>query len=484
VNLADLLRASAERHPDRSAATDVHTGRSLTYAQLAREAETVATFLRAHGVGNGMRVALVASNGLAYLPAAFGLLAAGACLTPIASSLSEDERGQILRDIDVNACFSASVDTAPPAEEGTVGSVLTQGECAGFDFRWARRGANAPADFLALNPAAIRFTSGTTAASKGVILSHEATLARVVAASEVLRLDAEDRVLWVLPLAYHFAATITAYVRAAAHILLCPDTLPGTVAAALRQRCATVFYASPLHFERLSNLRSEGRLDALRLALSTTAPIPEAIVERFERTYGVAVGQAYGIIEAGLPCINTRADGTPPASVGAPVPGYDVAVLSEGGERRAAGEEGEVGVRGAGLFSGYYSPWVPLEQATRGGWFLSGDVGRFDARGALYLVGRKKSVLSVAGMKFFPEEVEVCLNRFPGVRESRVSGRPHAHLGEVPCAEIALEVPERPFDLEALKAHCARQLSTYRVPVEFRVVDAVPRSPGGKILRR
>ena len=99
-------------------------------------------------------------------------------------------------------------------------------------------------------------------------------------------------------------------------------------------------------------------------------------------------------------------------------------------------------------------------------------------------MGRKKSMLFVAGMKFFPEEVEACLNRFPGVRESRVFGRPHERLGEVPCAEIALEPPDRSFDLEALKAHCALLLSSYRVPVEFAVVAAVPRSPGGKILRR
>ena len=360
MNLSELLVASAERYPDRAAASDVRSGRSLTYAQLAREAAAVARFLRAAGVEPGMRVGLLAGNGLAYLPAAFGLLASGACLTPVASGLSPDERSQILGEIGVNACLSARGETAPPAEAGSAERILEEGACAGFGLRFVRRAADPPAGFHALNPAFIRFTSGTTAASKGVILSHQATLARVVAAADALGLGAEDRVLWVLPLAYHFAVTITAYVRAGAQILLCPDTLPGSVAKALREQRATLLYASPLHFERLSNLRSEGPLPALRLALSTTAPIRDAVVARFEAAYGVAVGQAYGIIEAGLPCINTRADETPAASVGRPLPGYDVAVFSEAGERLGAGEAGEVGVRGAGLFSGYYAPWQPF----------------------------------------------------------------------------------------------------------------------------
>jgi long-chain acyl-CoA synthetase len=276
--------------------------------------------------------------------------------------------------------------------------------------------------------------------------------------------------------------TIVAYVRAGAHILLCPDTFPGSVVDGIRRLGATVLYASPLHFERMSNLGPTGALDSLRLALSTSAPIAAEVMDRFASLYGVRVGQAYGIIEAGLPCINPGTGDLPAASVGRVVPGYELAVFAEDGRRAPSGTAGEIGVRGDGLFSAYYAPWMRREQIARDGWFLTGDIGRMDSTGALFLQGRSKAVIFVAGLKFFPEEVEMCINAFPGVKESRVFGVPHARLGQVPRAEVVLDSP-RP-DLDALRAHCARALSAYKVPLDFDVVDAIARTPGGKILRR
>jgi acyl-CoA synthetase (AMP-forming)/AMP-acid ligase II len=237
------------------------------------------------------------------------------------------------------------------------------------------------------------------------------------------------------------------------------------------------------------NLGPSQPFTSIRVTLSTAAPISPAVMDRFQSVYGVPVGQAYGIIEAGLPCINLGTEGLPSTSVGRPVPGYEVAVLSDDGkrldapERRADAPEtlGEIAVRGDGLFSAYYSPWQLREQITRDGWFLTGDLGSLDQAGALHLKGRKKTVMFVAGLKFFPEEVEDCINQFQGVKESRVFSRPHARMGEVPCAEVVLD--SRGCDLDALKTHCARLLSSYKVPLEFTVVDAVPRTPSGKIRR-
>ena len=326
--------------------------------------ERVATFLIRQGVGPGHRIGLLAPNATAYLPAAFGLLATGACLVPIAANHTPAEIAQILRDVEVNGCL-----TWPGAEVGPASAAratLAGGECDGFTFEWIARDLAGPDALRRLNPAFIRFTSGTTAVRKGVVLSHEATAARVDAADRVLRFTDEDRMLWVLPLAYHFAVTIVAYVRAGAHILLCSDTFPGRIVEAIRRLRATVFYASPLHFERMGNLAPTGPLASLRLALSTSAPIAPAAMERFTSRYAVRVGQAYGIIEAGLPCINPGSDDVPIGSVGRVVPGYEIATFSDDGERRPAGTAGEIGVRGDGLFSAYYTPWVLREQRLTG----------------------------------------------------------------------------------------------------------------------
>jgi acyl-CoA synthetase (AMP-forming)/AMP-acid ligase II len=231
----------------------------------------------------------------------------------------------------------------------------------------------------------------------------------------------------------------------------------------------------------MANLESSEPLSSIRVTLSTAAPISTAVMERFESVYRVPVGQAYGIIEAGLPCINLGTEGLPAASVGRPVPGYAVAIFSDDGQPLPPETLGEIGVRGGGLFSAYYSPWRLREQVERDGWFLTGDLGFVDRSGALHLKGRKKALILVAGLKFFPEEVEDCINQFPGIKESRVFGRPHARMGEVPCAEVVVDPTG--CDLEALKSHCARALSSYKVPLEFTVVDAVPRTPSGKIRR-
>ena len=151
------------------------------------------------------------------------------------------------------------------------------------------------------------------------------------------------------------------------------------------------------------------------------------------------------------------------------------------GQRLPSRTPGEIGVRGDGLFSAYYTPWRLREQVARDGWFLTGDIGRLEKDGALFLEGRKKAVIFVAGLKFFPEEVEACINQFPGVTESRVFGAPHTHLGQVPLAEVVFATPSP--DLDGLRKHCARALSPYKVPLELTVVEAVARTPGGKILR-
>ena len=480
MNLAELVHASARTHSHRPAVTDVRSGHSLSYADLAREAERVEAFLIGEGVKPGHRIGLLAPNGTAYLPAAFGLLATGACLIPIGANLTPAEIAQITSEVEVNGCLAwPNADPLPGSGDRRN---LSGGECDGFTFQWIARDAEGPDALRRLNPAFIRFTSGTTASRKGVVLSHEATVARVEAADRVLRFTEDDRILWVLPLAYHFAVTIVAYVRAGAHVLLCSDTFPATVVDSIRRLGASVFYASPLHFERMSNLGPTGPLTGLRLAVSTSAPIAGAVMERFESNYGVPVSQAYGIIEAGLPCINRRPLGLPASSVGCAVPGYEIAVFSDEGARLPSGTAGEIGVRGDGLFSAYYAPWLLREQVARDGWFLTGDIGRLEEDGALFLQGRKKAVIFVAGLKFFPEEVEECINQFPGVKESRVFGTPHAHLGQVPHAEVVLDT--RNPDLNALRAHCARALSPHKVPLEFTVVEAIARAPGGKILRR
>jgi acyl-coenzyme A synthetase/AMP-(fatty) acid ligase len=179
----------------------------------------------------------------------------------------------------------------------------------------------------------------------------------------------------------------------------------------------------------MSNLEPAGPLDSVRLCLSTSAPIAPAVIDRFESRYAVPVGQAYGIIEAGLPCINARTGDVPATSVGRAVPGYEVTVFSDAGARQDPGAPGEIAVRGNGLFSAYYMPWQLREQITRDGWFLTGDIGSLDESGlCTWRVAGRPSSSSRA--QVLPGEVEGCIDQCPGswnpgcsVERTRTSAR-------------------------------------------------------------
>ncbi len=470
--LADLLTASAERHPERPALTDVAAGRVATYAELAANAAAIAARLRAAGVGAPQRIGLAGANSPAYVAAAFGLLATGACLVPIAPNVRSAERAAIVDAIDVNGVVEVAAD-------GGAGA-------ADWSFDWIDRTRRPPAGFAELDPAFIRFSSGTTADAKGVVLSHRATLARIAAADAVLRLGPDDRVLWTLPLAYHFAVTIPAYVGAGVHVLLTAEARPAALAAALAAERATIVYAAPLQIARLAAVPGAPRSPALRLALATAAPLPVDVAARFEAAFGHPLGQAYGIIEAGLPCINTRRGvdaALPSTAVGRAVPGYEVAIVADDGTVAARGTHGDVVLRGPGLFDAYYAPWTPCSATLRDGWFPTGDVGSLDADGVLTLHGRRKSTIVVAGLKVFPEEIEDVLNGFPAIAESRAFAATHARLGELPHADVVLR-SGAPLDRDALARHLAERLSPWKVPVEIRVVEAIPKTGGGKISRR
>ena len=143
---------------------------------------------------------------------------------------------------------------------------------------------------------------------------------------------------------------------------------------------------------------------------------------------------------------------------------------------------GEVAVAGPGICDAYAAPWQPRENFLRDGWFITGDLGRFDADGFLFLISRKTAVINLAGRKVFPEEIEAILDKHPAIKESRVFGRVHPHLGEVVEAEIVLSAPDA--SIENLSHFCREHLASYKIPTRFHTVPALPRTPvTGKLLR-
>jgi len=472
VTVLESIREHARARPGHAALrADGPAGpHVVSYAALVRRFEAGAARLRAAGVRAGDRCGLLARQGPGFVEEALSILAAGACLVPI----PDDHAGTALERF---------------VEQARLHHVVHQAE--GFACR--TRAAGSPADpddeaFRALDPAYLRFTSGTTSECKGVILSHGCIAERLEAANQALRIGPADRILWLLPMAHHFVVSILLYLRAGATVLLPGSSLARPVLEMAVREGATVFYASPFHYHLLSKDASGLPLGPVRMAISTAEGLREDVALRFRERFGVSLAQALGIIEVGLPVVNLAEAETKPLALGRPLPAYDVWLRDDDG-RPLAGpgsreRTGEICIRGPGLFDAYLTPWTPSERLLVPDGFRTGDQAWFDSEGTLHLAGRRHNRINMAGMKFFCEEVEAVLLRHPAVRECRVFAREHPQLGEIPVAEVVPEDPARELRRGELVAHCRGELPAYKVPREFRIVDALERTATGKLGRR
>jgi long-chain acyl-CoA synthetase len=462
MNIVDqiTLRASAERP------ALIGDGVTLSFGELFQKVETAAKWLdrcpgfRRDGVS---RVGLACANGVNYIVLALAILKAGGCLVPLADELTDTERQEITE------------------RTGLCG--IIQGHASGN--QWNQLDIpqlDREAEFSALNPAFIRFSSGTTGKSKGVVLSHEKLRERIVAANAALEIGPGDRVLWMLPMAHHFAVSIVLYLYHGACTVLGESHLAAEVLETARSTRATVIYGAPFHYSLLAADPGDYAWPDLRLAVSTAAPLPPEVAQGFRKRFDRSLVQGLGIIEIGLPLLNTGGAGDSPTAVGRPLPAFDVELRDDEGRPVSVGHIGELWIKGPGMFDAYLSPWQTVDEICVNGWFATGDLAETDAAGRVYLRGRRKSVLNVNGMKVFPEEVEVAIERHPAVRRCRVTGFSHALLGTVPSAEVILH-DDKTLTARELTGWCRGALSIYKVPVRVTFVRELPVTASGKIRR-
>ena len=471
----DLLEHAAQSWPERTALVDEYG--TLSYRELYAQAESLKTSLQETGLGKGMGLAVMGRNGRSFVASMLAGMGCGAVVVPLSHQLKLAEITQILLDTGVHAVLDDQSGAVPVDGNSVFISLSTQ------TLRFTRTNAAPETPITPLADAAfIRYTSGTTGNSKGVVLTHRSILARVESASKALQLDCNDAVLWILPMAFHFLVSILVYIRVGAKVIICKDLLAATLIKDANQHQATMLYAAPMHFRLLAADSSGEQMPTLKVAISTSSAIPANIAEAFTRRFNIPVTQAYGIIEAGLPLLDSLSGHTDPQSVGYPTAGFSVALLDGDNVPVQEGQIGRLAIRGAGLFDAYLKPWQTSDQVMRNGWFLTGDLAQRQADGRVAICGREKTMINVSGNKAFPEEIESVLNTHPDIVACRVFGRAHPLLGEVVCAEVVLR-QQAELDVEALLQFCRQRLSTYKVPQRLQIVTQISCTASGKVKR-
>lgn len=446
----------------------------------------LASLLRARGVRKGDRVAVQVSKSPEALALYLACLRAGFVFLPMNPAYTEDEVDYLLGDAEP-AAFIHAPETRATSEALASRRGVTQVFGLGADGTGSLLEAAAstpPEGEIAAcaedDLAAMLYTSGTTGRPKGAMLTHRNLASNALALVEAWRFTDRDVLLHALPI-FHthglFVASHCALISGARMIWLARFDRDAVVSL-LPQ--ATVFMGVPTYYTRLLSQEDLDReaCRSMRLFVSGSAPLLAETHRDFERRTGHVILERYGMTETGMITGNPYDGPRVPGSVGKPFPGVEVRVVGEDGAP-ATGAVGGIQVRGPNVMAGYWrQPSKTRAEFTPDGWFKTGDVGRIDEAGYLFIVGRAKDLIISGGFNVYPKEIEALIDELPGVVESAVVGVPHPDFGEV---GVAVVKAARPIEEPEVLSYLKDRLANYKVPKRVFFAPELPRNAMGKV---
>lgn len=469
-------------------------GREMSYAELYEQAKRLAGYFQLKGYEQEDIIAVYLINSDYFLTCYYACQLGGFTILPINTKLTAPEVDYIIKHSEAKALIydarlTSILDDLPETME-TFEDLLELGE----DNTLLEIFQNDSLSFNEVKVAentttVIFYTSGTTGKPKGVMLSAANVRATAKLYVEALELNSGDRMQIVAPL-FHCAASHVfsiPIIYAGGTVIIEEGFSPEQTMDTLEQEKITVFFGVPAMYSILLNSPKMETLDLSNLRLFTygAAPMPFELIRKIKTLYPeVKVQNIYGQTE-NSPAATTLKDHyalEKVGSVGEPVPGTEVRVVDENGNPLPTGQVGEIAVKGPQLMKGYLKNEEATKQAIRDGWLYTGDLGRMDEDGLLYIVDRKKDMIIRGGENVYPVEVEEVLYEIPEVLEAAVVGVPHEVYGEVPKAYVVLKEGKQLTEEEVL-TKCSKSLAKFKLPAEVEFIDSLPRNASGKVLK-
>ena len=490
MNLADHLAHQARVRPGHPMIR--FEGRTHTYGAVDAAVDRLAAALAAAGVAKGDRVALYLPNVPEFAIAYYAAQRIGAITVTINAIFKTGEVRYLLDDSGARVVFT--VDEL---------AQYVPGDCAALEHRvrvdapadapdslaaWLARDCPAvvAADCAPQDAAALLYSSGTTGFPKGVTLTQRNIQSNIPLSARYSGYRPEDRLAVFLPLFHVYGQNylMNAGVLAGATLVMFRRFVPDVVLRAIAEEGITMFFGVPTIFIGvLAADLSPYDLSSLRYEMSAAATMPEEISRRWHERFGRRIYEGYGLTECSpFACYNDL-HAHRFGSVGRAVEGFELAIFDEADHEVARGAWGEIVIRGEGVMAGYWGKPAETAQALRGGWLHTGDIGRMDEDGYVYIVDRVKDMINVSGFKVWPAEVEQYLYKLPQLQEVAVYGVPHPHKGEQVVVAAVLR-PGQSLSADDILAYCRANIAAYKVPARVDLVAELPKSATGKILKR
>jgi len=484
ANLADLIRDAGIARPHTSAI--IANDRTTTWAELDRLVHAVAGGLTARRLDRGDRVAIVLGNSLEFVTSYFGTLRAGLVVVPINRSYTAAEITEVLRSSGAKVVI-ADRGSSKAVREAASGLAAVV-EVGTDDWRRLTVGSTPPpsAETDPESLAVLIYTAGTSGRPKGAMLTHRALLANLDQLSQIsdpATMLPDDIVLIVLPMFHIYAlnAALGMVAKVGATAVLSDRFEPSATLDLIRQTKVTnIAGAPPMYVAWSAHANIGERLAGVRMLASGSAPLSAAIANQFA-TAGLTIWEGYGMTEAAPVISSTIATRRfKPGSVGQAIPGVEIKLLDESGGLVRDGDPGEINIRGANLFSGYWPDGADGPDSQ--GWWATGDVAIADEDGDLRLVERRSDLILVSGFNVYPREIEAAISLSPDVSEVAVLGVPHPYTGEAVKAMVVAKAGVA-LTPEAVVEFAQTRLARFKSPTIVEIVETLPRSVTGKIMK-